>query len=146
MTSRGAVTNALVLTSEARPFATVVLSDFDGPRVRRREVLREDPLPGWVRCFVPRVPTSETIVAIAGGRVRGASTTRIRSIIVYPARESVPAIAYIYVEESLTGARVAGGSAPFHVARCSALPERVRFVEVPQRDLRPRISHCLRSV
>jgi hypothetical protein len=146
MTSLGVATGALIHTSEARPFATVVLSDFDGPRGRDRHVLRGEPMPGWVRSFVPRTPVGETVVAVAGGRAKGACTTRIRSIIVYPARASVPEIAYVYVEEWPTGARVTGGSAPFHIVRCGALPERVRFVEVPQRDSQPRISRGLRPV
>ena len=103
-------------------------------------------MPSWVRCFVPGVPPGETIVAIAGGRARRAGTTRIRSIIVYPARESVPEIAYVYVEEWPTGARLAEGSAPFHVVRCSALPDRVRFIEVPCRDSQTRVGRSLRSV
>jgi len=103
-------------------------------------------MPDWVRCFVPRVPTGESVVAIAGGRVRGASTTRVRSIIVYPTRGTEPEIAYVYVEEWLTGARVAEGSAPFHIVRCSALPARVRFVEVPREERRPKVVGSLRPV
>ena len=101
-------------------------------------------IPAWLCAFVPRVYPSETVIAVASGRAKEPSTTHVRSIIVYPARDLAPDVAYVYIEEWPTGARVAEPCMPFHVIRCAALPERVRFVEVPcgssapmNRSLRP---------
>ncbi|MEI9936617.1 MAG: hypothetical protein WDO69_05270 [Pseudomonadota bacterium] len=123
----------LVLASRARPFATVVQSDFGGPRSRQRLVVSDGFIPAWLFKFTREIPATETVIAVAGGRAKDAVTTRVRAIIVYPATEFAPEIAYVYLEEWLTGAEVSERSAPFHVVRCAALPEHVRFVEVPQR-------------
>jgi hypothetical protein len=135
-----------VLTSRAHAFATVVLSDFGGPRSRQRLVLVDGFIPSWLSGFVPRVHAAETVIAVAAGRAKSASTTRVRSIIVYAATGSGPETAYIYVEEGPTGASVSEPSKPFHVVRCSALPDHVRFVEVSQRRPISAGRHRVRSV
>ncbi len=135
-----------VLTSRAQPFATVILSDLGGPRSRQRLVLADGFIPTWLCAFVRQAYADETIIAVAAGRARQASTTRVRAIICYPARELMPEIAYVYVEERLTYAKLSEPSAPFHVVRCSTLPERVRFVEVPPQSQSVTPDRRLRSV
>ena len=135
----------LILTSRARPFATVVQSDFGGPRSRQRLVVSDSFIPAWLSAFVRQFHATETIIAVAGGRAKEALTTRVQAIIVYPATGAAPETAYVYLEERFTGAQVSDPTAPFHVVRCSALPEHVRFVEVPQRGHRAS-SRSLRPV
>ncbi len=98
----------LVLTSRARPFATLIQSDFGGPRSRQRLVLCTGFVPAWLCAFVPEISVTEAVIAVAGGRAKEAFTTRVRAIIVYPARERAPEIAYVYLEERLTGVPAVG--------------------------------------
>lgn len=137
---------AAAVISRARPFATIFLSDFGGRRTRQRLIVRGEPVPAWLSGLVPRVPPGETVVVAARGRAKGGATTRIRSIIVYPARQGVPELAYVYVEEWDTGARPSDSGAPFHVVRCAELPPDVRFVEIAHEARLPVSGRHLRSL
>jgi hypothetical protein len=115
--------------SRTQGFVTLYSSDLDGPRARQRAVARDASVPEWLSAFSRDVQSGLTVVAVAMGRARLGSTTRIRSIVIYPAAVSGHEVAYVYVEEREVKGTTARTAAPIHVVRCLALPRDVRFVE-----------------
>ena len=122
--------NPPVALSVVHPFVTVTYSDLSGPSQRQRLVLRGQPVPRRLESLMVQVRLGHHVVVAAMGRACIGSSTRIRSIVVYPARCDAPEVAYVYVEEIDEGLRCAREAAPIHVVRCAPLPGRVRFVEV----------------
>jgi hypothetical protein len=120
----------LTLFSRQQALVTLHASELGGPRARQRLIYRGGPLPTWLEAYAPFLGPGQTLVAVAMGRVRLGSTTKIRSIITYPAVAGRPASAYIYVEETECGSRAERSAAPVHIVRCEALPQQVQFVEV----------------
>lgn len=121
----------LSLAAAGIPFLTLLGSDVAGPRRRERLVLRGGNTPPWLAGVIDQVPIGECAVVASAGRREAGSTVRIRSIVVFRERASIPETAYVYVEEWNTGARLTDRAHPVHVVRCAALPLRVHFVEVP---------------
>jgi len=115
--------------SRTQGFVTLHLSDLDGPRARQRAVVPGPPLPEWLSAFAGDLQTGLTVVAVAMGRSRLGSTTRIRSIVVYPAAVAGHDVAYVYVEEHEAKGILPRTASPIHVVRCLPLPKDVRFVE-----------------
>jgi hypothetical protein len=118
-----------IALSRSHPFVTVLLSDLNGPTQRLRLVVRERCLPEWLREHAPLLGPGLDLVVGAMGKARVGSRTRIRSIVVYPARLQAPEFAYVYVEEHEADGRSARTAAPLHVVRCATLPQVVHFVE-----------------
>jgi len=133
-----------VALSRTHPFVTVLLSDLSGPSKRQRLVVRERPLPVWLREHAPLLGPGFDLVVGAMGKAGLGSGTRIQSIVVYPAQLETPEIAYVYVEEHEAHGRPARDAAPVHIVRCATLPKVVRFVEVSAQSRAPRTS--LRSI
>jgi hypothetical protein len=127
-----------VALSRAHSYVTVLLSDLNGPSERQRLVVRERPLPDWLRDQAPLFGAGFDCVVASMGKASLGSRTRIQSIVVYPARGDVPEVAYVYVEEREADSRAKRDAAPVHVVRCAKLPKVVRFVEVSQRSPAPR--------
>jgi hypothetical protein len=127
-----------VALSRTHPFVTVLLSDLNGPTKRQRLVLRERPLPDWLREHAPLLGPGFDWVVAAMGKARLGSKTRIQSIVVYPAQREAPEVAYVYVEECEAVSRAARNAGPVHVVRCAKLPKVVRFVEVSAQSPAPR--------
>ena len=127
-----------VALSRTHPFVTVLLSDLTGPSKRQRLIVRDRPLPDWLREEAPLLAPGFDLVVGAMGRARLGSRTRIQSIVVYPAKLETPEIAYVYVEEREADGRAARSAAPVHVVRCATLPKVVRFVEVCAQPPPPR--------
>jgi hypothetical protein len=120
----------LIVLSRQHPFVTLHASDLDGPKVRERVLWQRGPVPTWLSSWCCYLSLGQSLVAVAMGRKRVGSTTRIKSIVSYAPTDARPAFAHIYVEERETPGRSPRSAAPFHIVRCSALPERVRFIEV----------------
>ncbi len=129
-----------VALSRAHPFVTVLLSDLHGPSKRERSVLRDGPLPDWLRYHAPLFGPDFDCVVAAMGKARLGSHTCIQSIVVYEARQGAPETAYVYVVEREATGRSARDAGPVHVVRCGKLPRVVRFVEVPPQSPAPRPS------
>jgi hypothetical protein len=84
-----------------------------------------------MRSYAALIGPGFDLVVGAMGRARLGSSTRIQSIVVYPAQHEMPQIAYVYVEEREARDSAVRDAAPIHVVRCARLPKNVRFVEVP---------------
>jgi len=131
MRSTKTTPNRPTALSLVHPFVTVLNSDLSGPSRRQRLVLRGQPVPGWLESHMVTVRLGHHFVVAAMGRTCIGSSTRIRSIVVYPERLDSPEVAYVYVEEVDVGLRRVREAAPIHVVRCAPLPGRIHFVELP---------------
>jgi hypothetical protein len=121
----------VAVLSRQLPFVTLHASDLGGPGARQRVLWQQGPVPSWLSSWCCLVGLGQSLVAVAMGRARLGSTTRIKSIISYAPTDAHPAFAHIYVEETELAGGPARSAAPIHVVRCLALPRGVRFVEVP---------------
>jgi hypothetical protein len=126
----GAEFTPLALCSRACPFVTLRASDIGGPSTRQRVLARRSELPSWLTEWSSQLALGQNLVAVAMGRAGLGSTTRIRSIVSFPARSGRAPFAHVYVEEIEASRSSPPGGAPFHVVRCGALPSYVRFIEL----------------
>ncbi len=129
-----------IVLSRSHPFSTVRFSDLEGPSRRQRLVLRQGPLPSWLREHAALLGPGFDCVVAAMGKARLGSQTRIQSIVVYPAQADRPEAAYVYVTEHEAQARATPSVFPVHVVRCTKLPQTVHFVEIPPSSPRLRPS------
>ena len=118
------------LLSRTHPFITLHASNVDGPRTRHRLVWRGGPVPDWLTAYAPYGGLGQSLIVVTMGRARLGSSTRIQSVVVYPARPEGPEMAYVYVEETQLKTALSRNGHPIHVVRCAPLPKEVRFVEV----------------
>jgi hypothetical protein len=125
----------LTVLSRACPFVTLGASDLGGPAVRRRVVSGAFGLPDWLREWSRYLELGHSLVAVAMGRSRLGSTTKIRSIVAFAASAARPAFAHVYVEELEATGPAPREGAPLHVVRCAKLPRDVHFVELPRQKI-----------
>lgn len=128
----------LLVLSRQHPLVTLHASDLDGPKVRQRILWQRGPVPSWLSSWCCYLSLGQSLVAVAMGRVRLGSRTRINSIVSYAATDTRPPFAHIYVEETEPAGGGPRSAAPIHIVRCATLPQRVRFIEVASsRDCAP---------
>lgn len=120
----------VTVLSRQHPFVTLHASDLDGPKARQRVLWQRGPVPSWLSAWCGYLSLGQSLVAVAMGRTLLGSATHIKSIVSYAPTDARPAFAHIYVEETEAPGRSPRLAAPIHIVRCSALPERVRFIEV----------------
>lgn len=125
---------SLQLLSKRVSFITLHASGLDGPRQRQRLIVRKQPLPSWLSPYAAYVGPEHCVLLVSMGRAALGSSIRIRSIVSYARTAQRSAFACVYVEEAAIRGLGARAAAPVHVVRCSALPQDVRFVELPVRS------------
>lgn len=122
--------SGLTVLSKKQSFITLHASGLDGPKTRQRLVCRDESVPEWLSTYAPYFRLGRVIIAVAMGRTRLGSVTRIRSIVSFTPLHGQEPFACVYVEEQAGGESSTRTAAPVHIVGCPQLPKIVRFVEV----------------
>jgi len=121
-----------ILLSHRQPLVTLAHADVGGPARRLREVVSSISQLSWRPPPLPNDPAfGSSFVLVAAGSSAAGMSICISSIVVYPARASHAARAYVYVEERRGGAWLPSKARPFLLVQCPRLPADTWFVEVP---------------